>query len=72
MPSARTAKSTGILFFIEDIAGRFDPEVVRYYLLSTHYRSPIEFSEERENFFRDLAWWLDRYGGERYGPADAN
>jgi cysteinyl-tRNA synthetase len=43
----KMSKSTGKLFFIEDIAGRFDPEVVRYYLMSTHYRSPIEFSEER-------------------------
>ncbi len=38
---------TGQLFFVEDIASRVDPEVVRFYLLSTHYRSPIEFSEER-------------------------
>ncbi len=45
----KISKSTGTgqLFFIEDITGRADPEVVRYYLLSTHYRSPIEFSEER-------------------------
>ena len=43
----KMSKSTGNLFFIEDIASRFDPEVVRYYLLSTHYRSPIDFSEER-------------------------
>jgi cysteinyl-tRNA synthetase len=43
----KMSKSTGNLFFIEEIASRFDPEVVRYYLLSTHYRSPIEFSEER-------------------------
>jgi cysteinyl-tRNA synthetase len=41
------SKSTGLLFYAEDIAARHDPEVVRYYLLSTHYRSPIEFSEER-------------------------
>jgi cysteinyl-tRNA synthetase len=45
----KISKSTGTgqLFFIEDIAARIDAEVVRYYLLSTHYRSPIEFSEER-------------------------
>jgi cysteinyl-tRNA synthetase len=43
----KMSKSTGVLFFIEDIAARFDPEVVRFYLLSTHYRSPIEFNEER-------------------------
>jgi len=37
------------LFFIEDIAAQVDPEVTRFYLLSTHYRSPIEFSLERLN-----------------------
>ena len=26
---------------------QIDPEIVRFYLLSTHYRSPIEFSHER-------------------------
>jgi cysteinyl-tRNA synthetase len=43
----KMSKSTGKLFLIEDIAAQFDPEVVRYYLMSTHYRSPIEFSHER-------------------------
>jgi cysteinyl-tRNA synthetase len=43
----KMSKSTGNFFFIEDIVQRVDPEVVRFYLLSTHYRSPIEFSDER-------------------------
>jgi cysteinyl-tRNA synthetase len=43
----KMSKSTGVLFFIEDIVAEVDPEIVRYYLLSTHYRSPIEFSRER-------------------------
>ena len=43
----KMSKSTGRLFFIEDIAAAADPEVVRFYLLSTHYRSPIDFSHER-------------------------
>ncbi|MBI1798350.1 MAG: cysteine--tRNA ligase [Candidatus Eisenbacteria bacterium] len=43
----KMSKSTGNLFFIEDIVSRVDPEVVRYYLLSTHYRSPIDFTLER-------------------------
>jgi cysteinyl-tRNA synthetase len=43
----KMSKSTGLLFYVEDIAAKADPEVVRYYLLSTHYRSPIDFSEER-------------------------
>ncbi len=43
----KMSKSTGNLFFIEDIVKNVDPEVVRYYLLSTHYRSPIDFTLER-------------------------
>jgi cysteinyl-tRNA synthetase len=43
----KMSKSTGNLFFIEDIVANVDPEVVRYYLLSTHYRSPIDFTLER-------------------------
>jgi cysteinyl-tRNA synthetase len=45
----KMSKSTGTLFYIEDIASQVDPEVVRFYLLSTHYRSPIDFSHERLN-----------------------
>jgi cysteinyl-tRNA synthetase len=43
----KMSKSTGVLLYVDDVAERFDPEVVRYYLLSTHYRSPMEFNEER-------------------------
>jgi cysteinyl-tRNA synthetase len=43
----KMSKSTGNLFFVEDIVRHVDPEVVRFYLLSTHYRSPIEFNLER-------------------------
>ena len=43
----KMSKSTGNLFFIEDIAAQVEPEVVRFYLLSTHYRSPIDFTLER-------------------------
>ena len=43
----KMSKSTGNLFFIEDVAAQVDPEVVRFYLLSTHYRSPIDFTLER-------------------------
>ncbi len=43
----KMSKSEGNLFFVEDIVKQADPEVVRFYLLSTHYRSPIEFTLER-------------------------
>jgi cysteinyl-tRNA synthetase len=44
---AKMSKSDGNFFFIEDVSDKVDPEITRYYLLSTHYRSPIEFSLER-------------------------
>ncbi|MGD8628217.1 MAG: cysteine--tRNA ligase [bacterium] len=43
----KMSKSTGHFFAIEDIVKEFDPGVMRFYLLSSHYRSPMEFSRER-------------------------
>ncbi len=43
----KMSKSTRHFFSVEDAAQAFDPEVIRFYLQSTHYRSPIEWSEER-------------------------
>ncbi|MCA9757670.1 MAG: cysteine--tRNA ligase [Candidatus Eisenbacteria bacterium] len=43
----KMSKSTQHFFLIEDLFARVDPATIRFYLLSTHYRSPIEFSEER-------------------------
>jgi cysteinyl-tRNA synthetase len=43
----KMSKSTGLLFYIDDVAAETDPEVLRFFLLSTHYRSPLDFSRER-------------------------
>jgi cysteinyl-tRNA synthetase len=43
----KMSKSTGHFFAMEDILREFRGEVVRYYLLSTHFRSQSEFSRER-------------------------
>jgi cysteinyl-tRNA synthetase len=43
----KMSKSTKHFFLIEDVCARVDPRIVRFYLLSTHFRSPIEFNEER-------------------------
>jgi cysteinyl-tRNA synthetase len=43
----KMSKSTGHFFAIEDILKEFEPEVVRFYLLTSHYRNPMEFSRER-------------------------
>jgi cysteinyl-tRNA synthetase len=41
----KMSKSLGNFFTIREVLDRFDPEVIRFFLLSTHYRSPIEFSD---------------------------
>ncbi len=43
----KMSKSTKHFFLIEDVCVQVEPRIVRFYLLSTHFRSPIEFSEER-------------------------
>jgi cysteinyl-tRNA synthetase len=47
LDGAKMSKSTKHFFSIEDVVARVDPEVVRFYLQSTHYRSPIEWNEDR-------------------------
>lgn len=43
----KMSKSTGHFFAMDDVLGEFDGEVVRFYLLSTHFRSQMEYSRER-------------------------
>ncbi|HEU4724808.1 MAG TPA: cysteine--tRNA ligase [Candidatus Eisenbacteria bacterium] len=43
----KMSKSTKHFFLIEDVLREFEPDVVRFYLQSTHYRSPIEWNEDR-------------------------
>ncbi|HXR59259.1 MAG TPA: cysteine--tRNA ligase [Burkholderiales bacterium] len=41
----KMSKSLGNFFTIRDILAKFDRETVRYFLVRTHYRSPINFSD---------------------------
>jgi len=49
----KMSKSLGNFFTIRDVIERFHPESLRYFLMTTHYRSPINFTdsaiEEAEN-----------------------
>jgi cysteinyl-tRNA synthetase len=47
MGTAKMAGSVGNVVNIADLLKRHSAETVRFLLLSTHYRSPIEYSEER-------------------------
>ncbi|MDR3503605.1 MAG: cysteine--tRNA ligase [Legionella sp.] len=42
----KMSKSLGNFFTIADVLNAHHPEVVRYFLLSSHYRSPLNYSEE--------------------------
>ena len=41
----KMSKSLKNFFTLEDIFKKYEPEVVRYFLVSTHYRSPLDFNE---------------------------
>ena len=42
----KMSKSAGNFFTVRDIVKEFDPEAVRLFMLSAHYRSPINFSRD--------------------------
>jgi len=42
----KMSKSLGNFFTIRDILQKYDPEVVRFFILTAHYRSPIDFSDQ--------------------------
>ena len=41
----KMSKSLGNFFLIRDVLQNFDPEVVRFFMLRAHYRSPINYSD---------------------------
>ncbi len=42
----KMSKSKGNFFTVRDIANKYDLEVVRFFMLSAHYRNPVNFSDE--------------------------
>jgi cysteinyl-tRNA synthetase len=42
----KMSKSLGNVFTIREVTDRFEPEALRLLLLGTHYRSPINFSDQ--------------------------
>jgi cysteinyl-tRNA synthetase len=41
----KMSKSLGNFFLIRDVLKSFDPEVIRFFMLKAHYRSPINYSD---------------------------
>lgn len=72
----KMSKSLGNFFTIRDVLEKYHPEVVRYLLVSSHYRSPINYSEDNlrearsalERFYLTLKGikTVPAQGGENY------
>ncbi len=43
--SEKMSKSLGNFFILRDILAKYPADVVRYYLIATHYRSPLDFDD---------------------------
>jgi len=42
----KMSKSLNNFFTVRDVEAEFEPEVIRFFMLSAHYRSPINFSKD--------------------------
>ncbi len=42
----KMAKSLGNFFTVRDVLQRYQPEVVRLFILSSHYRGPLDYSDD--------------------------
>ena len=75
----KMSKSLGNFFTIKEVLERYDAEVLRFFLLSAHYRSPIDFSDQNlkdaelglERIYKALAGIDERLeaGGEQLATA---
>ncbi|MBU1194317.1 MAG: cysteine--tRNA ligase [Proteobacteria bacterium] len=56
----KMSKSLGNFTMIKSVLEKYSPEVIRMFLLSNHYRSPIDYSEDS---MREVSMGLDRIYG---------
>lgn len=43
----KMSKSLGNFFTIRDVTEKYDPEILRYFILTSHYRSPLNYSDKQ-------------------------
>ena len=43
----KMSKSLGNFFTIREVTEKYDPEVLRYFILTSHYRSPLNYSDKQ-------------------------
>lgn len=73
----KMSKSLGNFFLVRDILKKFPGDVVRFFLLATHYRSPLDFDDKKleehqkalervKNTVRNLKEALERTGRQNF------
>ena len=78
MKAEKMSKSIGNVITIREVLSRYEPEVVRLYLVSTHYRKPVEFSwddlelakERLERLYTAMENLIDLKEREELRPED--
>ena len=68
----KMSKSLGNSFFLKDALKEYDGEVLRFYLLSTHYRSNFNFNEEDLNVSKKRLDKIYRLKKRLFGLACGN
>ncbi len=43
----KMSKSLGNFFTVREVLARYQPEVMRYFILTSHYRSPLNYSDQQ-------------------------
>ena len=72
----KMSKSLNNFFLLRDILETVDPQVLRFLMLQTHYRSPLDFSDARveeaataferiKNAVKNLDWAIDNAAGDQ-------
>ena len=46
MDDEKMSKSLGNFFTIREVLEKYDPEVIRYFIVNSHYRSPLNYSDQ--------------------------
>ena len=74
----KMSKSLGNFFTIRDVMDKFHPEVIRYFIVSSHYRSPVNFSDVAlkeaktalSRFYHSFKAYQQAYGDTQVGTLD--
>ena len=57
--SEKMSKSLNNFFLVKDVLEHYNPDALRFFLISNHYRSPLDFSDER---LEEMTRSLERLG----------